>query len=106
MAATYVHLTGRDVDNAVLKANGLKPQEESVVPKLAPKICQRCKLANPVDAAYCKRCAAPLDIKIAVEVQEQVKTIEQAVGAALKDPAIVEEIVHAYLMNQREKGKT
>ena len=27
MAATYVHLSGRDIDNAVLRANGKKAKE-------------------------------------------------------------------------------
>ena len=105
MAATYVHLSGRDIDNAVLRADGAKRAQEEVKPKLTVKICERCRLTNTTDSTYCRGCAAPLDIKTAMEAQEQAKSVKEAVQEAFKDPKMMEDIVHAYLMMQREKGK-
>jgi len=62
MASIYVHLSGRDVDNALLALHGLsnkKEQEE----KLKLKICPRCDEKNSPDAKYCKRCALTLDVE-------------------------------------------
>ena len=42
MPSVYVHLSGRDVDKALLKAYGIEEGEESK-PILTPKECPRCK---------------------------------------------------------------
>lgn len=60
MASIYIHLSGRDVDNALLEIAGLsapkKPGE-----KFKVKICPRCEEKNSPDSLYCTRCAFPLD---------------------------------------------
>jgi integrase len=43
MAATYVHLSGRDVDNALLKLQGLVKEEHEENEKMKVKSCQSCK---------------------------------------------------------------
>lgn len=63
MPSTYVHLSGRDVDNAVLGVYGLK-EVESEEPKLKPRECPRCRWLNTVDAKYCSRCGLILDVSI------------------------------------------
>ncbi|MEM3846486.1 MAG: integrase, partial [Candidatus Parvarchaeota archaeon] len=66
-AATYVHLSGRDIDNAVLAANDVKVQESAKETKLEVKECQKCKQSNAIDAMYCVCCGTPLDIKTETE---------------------------------------
>lgn len=70
MAQVYVHLSGRDLDNALLAMHGLatpeKPDE-----KFRLKTCPRCNEKNSPDAAYCKRCAFPLDVE-AMEIENMV----------------------------------
>ena len=105
MAGTYVHLSGRDIDNAILGANGLKPKDEPIEPKLKIKSCARCREGNPADADYCVRCGGPLDIKVAMEAQAKETDMKQAIVEALKDPKAIEDIVHAYLLMQTKKGK-
>ncbi len=63
MAAVYVHLSGRDVDNALLELHGLRSPTQNE-PKIKLKICPRCNEHNSPDAKYCKRCALTLDIEI------------------------------------------
>lgn len=61
MAAIYVHLSGRDVDNAVLKIYGRSSAEQSEESILTPKICNRCQQQNPSNNRFCSRCGIPLD---------------------------------------------
>lgn len=105
MAATYVHLSGRDIDNAVLQANGQKPIDNVTESKLKVKVCQRCQFSNGTDSKYCNRCALPLDLGLAMEIQNKESGMKEAIAEALKDPKAIEEIVHTYLLMQAKKGK-
>ena len=62
MASVYVHLSGRDIDNAILKTYGLQTEnngkQESI---LKPVACQRCSESNPSNNKFCLRCGFPLD---------------------------------------------
>ncbi len=103
MAATYVHLSGRDIDNAVLQANGMSTSNSTIEPKLKIKVCPRCQFQNPIESKYCNRCGALLDENLVMEAQSKETDIKQAIAEALKDPKTIEEIVHAYLMMQAKK---
>ncbi len=62
MASTYVHLSGRDVDNALLQVYSLKERVQEGV-KLNVKNCIRCKEKNSPSQSFCGRCGNPLDEK-------------------------------------------
>jgi len=47
MSATYVHLSGRDVDAAILESYGIKAQQQTEANKLAPRKCDQCQAENP-----------------------------------------------------------
>ena len=100
MAETYVHLSGRDVDSAVLQANGYKPVEVQA-PKLKVQLCPRCHLANGPDAQYCSRCGSPLSIDIAMMEE---KTQKAAVQSAI-DPQAIAELVDAIVEERLRKKK-
>ncbi|MGB8219251.1 MAG: site-specific integrase [Methanoregula sp.] len=61
MAAVYVHLSGRDIDNKILTVEGIKPEEEPIADPMSAQICPRCKKANSPDAMYCDRCSMALN---------------------------------------------
>jgi len=64
MASVYVHLSGRDVDEALLKMHGIQTDDESGENNiLAPKVCIRCKTSNPASNKFCGLCGLPLDEK-------------------------------------------
>ncbi len=65
MAAIYVHLSGRDIDNALLQIYGIKSSKDSGKPKPTVRICPRCRTLNPMDSSYCTRCGSALDIATA-----------------------------------------
>jgi len=58
MAATYVHLSGRDVDDVILGMHGLKPPEP--MNSKEPRRCSKCEKINPPDGWYCNRCGTAL----------------------------------------------
>jgi len=61
MASVYVHLSGRDVDRAILKLYGMEMDEEDNGELLKPKKCLRCGETNPATNQVCRRCFFPLD---------------------------------------------
>ena len=71
MAATYVHLSGRDVDSVILRMNGIKPKEQTETRE--PRKCSKCNKVNPPDGWFCNRCATPLipEALGAIEQEEQ-----------------------------------
>jgi len=72
MASVYVHLSGRDVDSAILKVYGMSQngnnKEESV---LKPKKCSRCDETNPATNKFCFKCGMPLDKETIVKLVEK-----------------------------------
>ncbi len=77
MASVYVHLSGRDIDNGILLANGLKPQEGSIEPKLKVALCPKCRHTNGVDSAYCSNCGSAMNISTAMQQQSDKQNLQK-----------------------------
>lgn len=60
MAAVYVHLSSRDIDNKILTVDGIKKEDEPVRDPMAPVPCPRCKHSNSPDAMFCEHCSMTL----------------------------------------------
>ena len=101
MAGTYVHLSGRDMKNAILKMNGLKEKEE-VKQEFSPKKCKRCEMVNSPTGKFCMRCGSPLDIKTVVTVEEQMKESNDIMTALLKD-LLKDPGIQAHIENKLEQ---
>lgn len=70
MPGRYEHMMNSDVEDAILKHYGIsKSEKDDMVSK--PRICKICDLPNAFDAKRCSKCAKPLDIKIAEELDEK-----------------------------------
>lgn len=91
MTATYVHMSGRDMDNAILKMNGLKPKEEKKQ-EFSPKICIRCEKTNPPTGKFCLRCGTPLNQTTAMMIEDKRDKMDNVMSILLnnllKDPSI------------------
>ncbi len=85
MPATYVHLSGRDVDEAILKLRGMKPKEDKIESTLAPRKCPRCGLTNKATGKFCSRCGGALDLQTAVTMQEEIKETDDKFSKLLQD---------------------
>lgn len=86
MAARYVHLSGRDVDNALLGVYGLKSKEEANGSKLKQRDCPRCREKNPPNASYCFKCSAPLDVPTVQKLELERKIKEKALVEYMQNP--------------------
>lgn len=71
MSFTYVHLSGRDIDEAILKMHGKIPKDNGA--EFTPRKCPRCFHENPSDSHFCMTCHLPLDEKTAVEIEQRKK---------------------------------
>jgi integrase len=60
MTEKYVHLVGKDLDEAVLKANGIELPREAISVGLKPIICPICKTPNDPTWSFCVKCSASL----------------------------------------------
>lgn len=94
MASVYVHLSGRDVDNTLLKLQGIKINEEEKETLLKPVLCQRCSEKNSPTSKFCMRCGSPLDPKGALEIDELRAKADKLMSALIKDPDILERLLN------------
>ncbi len=69
-AATYVHLSGADIDDKMLELHGLK-EETKTEDKMKPIVCPRCKSNNDPAREVCYQCNLGLDEKSIMEYDEQ-----------------------------------
>jgi len=61
MPKVYVHLSGRDIDNAIYsKVYGLKIEDSKKDDSIKPVSCPRCKENCGPSSEYCYRCGMPL----------------------------------------------
>lgn len=90
MAAVYVHLSGRDVDDALLRLHGMaRDEDEMEKTPLKPKSCSRCDMSNPATHRFCARCSHPLDVTASIGfVKEQMdgKAADDILDRMLQDP--------------------
>lgn len=96
--SVYVHLSGRDVDAALLKHYGVESEEPDEPKPLTPKACPRCGFSNSPSARFCGRCSATLDIKAAVELDDLRDITDDVVARVMQEfirraPDLVREIV-------------
>jgi len=99
MPATYVHMSGKAIDSALLTLYGLKPQEKNQK-ILEPRQCPRCETLNNHDSKYCNKCSGILDLKLAMEMEQETKEYEekrvnkdQLMDILLKDPQVQELLI-------------
>lgn len=97
----YVHLSGRNVDSAILEMHGYAKNKD-IDNLLEPKTCFICKNINRSDDKFCSRCGHPLDERTAIEAKEKEK------GAMnLITPQIIEQMINRKveeLIGKLQKG--
>lgn len=101
MPATYVHLSGRDLDESILEINGIKTEQKEVEIR-KPRICVRCNTINSHDATYCSKCAGFLDERTAIEKAEKEQHLNadmqfgnEVMNKLMAIPEVQEAIVNA-----------
>ena len=89
MPSVYVHLSGRDVDKALLKAYGIKEEAESK-PALTPIECPRCKRKVGSESQFCPNCGMALNMKAALMLEEERSRADQIMNMLMKDGEVRE----------------
>ena len=80
MTQTYVHLSGRDQDNAILKAYGIAVKEERTIESQRPSLCPRCKEPNDPKARFCWKCGMILDKTLTEKkLKDEARQIEDTI---------------------------
>jgi len=92
MPAVYVHMSGRNVDQRLLEIKGVKIAEKEEA-RPAVKACLRCGHVNPPTGRYCMKCALPLDLKAALEVEEKRRRADGTMSRLLEDPEVQKVVV-------------
>jgi len=95
MAAIYVHLSGRDSEDAILKMNGIAIKKEEEIIELSPKKCIRCQTSNEVTNKYCKCCGFVLDKEEAekiIKAELEKKAVEEFMNKIVQNKEILEMI--------------
>ena len=97
MAATYVHLSGRDIDHAILSS--YDDGEDIIKPRsISFKTCPRCKEKNHPASIHCSRCGDSLeineDIKNELQRDHDVDIIKNFLKKAAKNPKLFEQLYH------------
>jgi hypothetical protein len=88
MASTYVHLSGRNIDNALLKLNGIKTEDEvnSEEHTLRIKTCLRRQEVNSPTSGFCSRCGCPLDVRTAMLLHDEESKTDDIMDRLIEDP--------------------
>jgi len=88
MASIYVHLSGRDVDKAVLNYYGIDKVEEK--PDAMQPITCNCGEINTPTNNYCNKCGKPLKTEVAVDIDNQKDKAKNKLNKLMKNPEFVE----------------
>jgi len=105
MAAVYVHLSQRDIQDAVLKAYGIESKTEDNN-KFKVSKCPRCKEINPDQSAYCGKCGLPLKDDARQKIDSEMAEIDiEIMRAVASNPAILDELAKRVSKLQNNKSQ-
>ena len=93
MAAVYVHLSGRDVDNALLALQGMAKPDEKKEEKLKLRFCPRCQEKNAPIAKFCIRCGTPLEESVMARMEDERKNADGLMNELMKNSEFKEFII-------------
>lgn len=102
MPEVYVHLAGRDTDDALFKLHGIQTDSNNGL-EITQKKCVRCKEINPCDNKLCYKCGMILDQQYALEMQEREQTLLRTITEDMIEQMIekrVQEILKENLKNK------
>jgi integrase/recombinase XerD len=101
MFSRYAHLTGQDVDDAVLELYNIKKKKNSEKEKvLEARVCPRCQTINGPTQRFCGYCAESLT----QDAQEEKNMFENDLKTMSTDSKI--EMIEEYLSHLKESKKS
>jgi len=103
MPQTYIHLSGRDIDDKILQMHGLTETKKEKTDEFTSKICPVCGYINSPTDTFCGRCGRPLDTKTAQKLDENIKYFIEVI---LNDPEIIKRIAELRKIEIEKKENT
>lgn len=101
MVGTYVHLSGKRVDDAISEAYGRV--EKKTKPILDVRICPRCEFTNDYNSECCNRCGTVLQQKaVILSEAEEEEFLTKLFTALVEDEEIKKKL--AFLLNKTNLG--
>jgi len=85
MPRVYVHLSGRDVDQKILRIHGVIKESQVEKRTLERRKCQRCGTENSPEGHFCTVCAAPLDARAVLELDGCRAAADEAMNILIQD---------------------
>ena len=85
MPSTYVHLSGRDVDSALLKAHGIAVEESKNEQRFTIKVCPRCRQNASSISDFCSFCGLALNEKAALKLDENLRRVDDIMNRLMGD---------------------
>jgi len=100
MFRTYAHLTGQDIDSAMLKSYGISvPDNDNTASRLEPRQCPHCKKINPPVSNYCFSCGQRLtDVVIDTDDGIQLSVMRD-------NPDILRQLIDEKIEEMKRKGE-
>ena len=95
MPATYVHLSGRDMDSSYAKIHGIEEDVEPEISRLSPEKCPRCRVSVAPGTIYCYQCGMALSVDEALAIMKDEQELIHMTGE-LDDKAILKAVVAVY----------
>ena len=96
MAAAYVNISNKDVDDTILKMHGLNIEDDAI-DTMQPDRCPRCHELNMTGAMFCIQCGQSLtcDGTASTDIDAEKYSIKttfnmEMMEEALKDPDVLE----------------
>ncbi len=91
MSQIYVHLSGRNLDDTLLKSYGIVKDNTPKEKELAPIQCPRCGIINGATTKFCYKCGAALDLVTAIDVDKGRASITmELMDLISQQPALLE----------------
>ena len=101
MPSTYVHLSGRESDDALLKLNGIQTTtNKEAEDALKPTQCSRCKAINTPKAQFCRQCGIPMNSIIAIKTEQSSKSRDDLLAQVMNDDGVRRAIEEALIKQQ------
>jgi integrase/recombinase XerD len=99
MFRTYAHLTGQDIDSAMLESYGISVTDnDNTTSRLEPVQCPHCRKINPPISNYCFSCGQRLT-DVVIDTDEG---IQQSVH---NNPDILRQLIDERIAEMKRKGE-
>jgi integrase/recombinase XerD len=106
MAGIYVHMSGKDTDEAILRANGIQSIKIENKQRLTPVGCVRCKTKNSATNKFCFVCGFILDRQVQEEIirkESENTQLNEVMDYLVKDSDVMELI--AKKLAEKKRGQ-